>query len=146
MWLVAIVSENTCIDFVVKMITQKSSGSRYSFGQHINTPHSLSEQFCTQKGDAGGGKTERTTIFGIQTLLQTWEINWQKPYHQLSQPTLCWHPHPAAHVSQRYMGAPEVGVDGKELQIWLKVHTLPRRPPCATMKTWLSQINKYFKK
>ena len=47
MWLVAIVSENTCIDFVVKLITQKSSGSRYSFGQHINTPHSLSEQFCT---------------------------------------------------------------------------------------------------
>ena len=39
MWLVATVSDNTHIDFVVKLITPKSSGSRYSFGQHINSPH-----------------------------------------------------------------------------------------------------------
>lgn len=39
MWLVPIVSANTRIDFVVKLIIQKSSGSRYSFGQYRNSPH-----------------------------------------------------------------------------------------------------------
>lgn len=35
MWPVATVSDNSHIDFVVKLITQKG----YSFGQHINSPH-----------------------------------------------------------------------------------------------------------
>ena len=85
---------------------QKSNDSRYSFGQHISSPHPACPSSFAPGNEILGGKTERFIILGIQTLLETREINWQEPY---PSPAVTWDPHLAAHVSWRYMGAAESG-------------------------------------